>query len=75
MRQRYNLRTQPFKVVSTTNKVPSSRTTKKPKLRQSAAINNSQNRRQSLRLTSIIKPTKPQPIIRETPPKWQKSRE
>jgi len=72
MRQRYNLRVQPSKLVSTTNKLPSSRTTKKSKLRQSAAIDNSQNRRQSLRLTSITKPTKSRPIIRETPPKWHK---
>jgi hypothetical protein len=69
MKPRYNLRMQPTKLVSPTNKLPSSQIAKKPKLRQSAAIKAKQNRRHSLRLNSIIKP---RPIIRETPPKWRK---
>jgi hypothetical protein len=73
MKPRYNLRIQstlPTNKISSS--ISSSRTTKKSKLRQSTSINDKKNRRQSLRLTSIIKPTKPRPINRETPPKWSK---
>ncbi|UJR08969.1 hypothetical protein I4U23_013220 [Adineta vaga] len=82
MKPRYNLRIHPSKhfvsssspsnkVISSTSS-SSSRIIKKPKDRRSIAINNQQNRRQSLRLTSVLKQTKPRPIIRETSPKWRK---
>ncbi|CAF0800104.1 unnamed protein product [Adineta ricciae] len=77
MKPRYNLRTQASKVfVSSSNKdlpsISSSRIAKRLKHRRATAKNNQANRRQSLRLTSILNQAKPRPIIRETSPKWRK---
>ncbi|CAF1010501.1 unnamed protein product [Rotaria magnacalcarata] len=67
MKPRYNLRTHPAKLVSTTNKISpsisSTRISKKPKLHHSTGLKNKHHRRHSLRLTST---TKSRAIIHET---------